>query len=741
MRGKRTLGRKILLSMLVVVLGVLIAAAVVFGLTIRNISRTQVQNARELNSVTGIKSSSSISDITKKRLLELAIEKADNADGRFSEFEHAVRIVADNAAQIYSEPEAYLPRTVELPDPAKDGSLSLQVLYSAQTDPADPAVVQELGLIGNIGDTLISVNRNQESIASIYVATETGLMVQADYISAAKYDASGQLMPLEAKERPWYIGAAESLAPYFTPVTRDVHTPRLAIMCGVPVVADGELRGVAGAGMYLDDMEDLVQSVDLGSGGSACIINRSGQVLFSTMEDGILAAGVEGVDLRESEDEDLASMIKLAVGGRTGIIIRDINGIPCYVSFAPLRTVGWALLLILPQSEVDAPTVELLASLSLLSDRALEDANGHIRQATYLLAGLFLAAALIAAAIAVILSRQVVKPIHALTEEVRSLEGDNLDFHWDMKSGDETQLLADAFESLTLRMKNYISDIQTITAERERIGVELTLAQRIQEAMLPRSFPAFPGRTDFDIYASMDPAREVGGDFYDYFLLDDDHLYLAIADVSGKGIPASLFMMISKTVLASYARESRSPAEILRMTNESICANNPEDMFVTVWAGILELSTGRLTAASAGHEFPAVMHPGGGFELLRDRHGFVIGGFEGSRYTEYELQLEPGSRIFVYTDGLPEAQDAGDEPAMFGTERMLEALNTDPQAGPEQILNHVSSAVDLFVQGAEQFDDLTMLCLEYSGPAGGMQADEAIDDEESGVSQTDAGAE
>ncbi len=244
---------------------------------------------------------------------------------------------------------------------------------------------------------------------------------------------------------------------------------------------------------------------------------------------------------------------------------------------------------------------------------------------------------------------------------------------------------------------------------------ELRTATQIQESMLPRIFPPYPERNEFDLYASMDPAREVGGDFYDFFLVDDDHLCLVMADVSGKGVPAALFMMASKILLANNAKAGKSPAQILADSNRAICANNPEEMFVTVWLGILEISTGKLTAANAGHEYPALRRADGSFELYRDKHGLVIGAMDFAKYKEYELQLLPGDKLFVYTDGVPEATDAQNE--LFGTERMLGALNEAAGEAPEQLLKTVRRAVDGFVQGAEQFDDLTMLCLEYKGGA------------------------
>ena len=258
-------------------------------------------------------------------------------------------------------------------------------------------------------------------------------------------------------------------------------------------------------------------------------------------------------------------------------------------------------------------------------------------------------------------------------------------------------------------MTQHDKDVETA-----RISTELNLATRIQADMVPNIYPAFPDRREFDVYATMDPAKEVGGDFYDFFLVDDDHLCLVMADVSGKGVPAALFMMASKIILANNAMIGKSPAQILTDTNAAICSHNREEMFVTVWLGILEISTGKLIAANAGHEYPVIKHGDGSFELLRDKHGFVIGGMAGMKYKEYELTLEPGSKLFLYTDGVPEATDA--ENNMFGADRMLEALNEEKDGTTVDILKHVRASVDGFVNGAEQFDDLTMLCMEYRGP-------------------------
>ena len=340
--------------------------------------------------------------------------------------------------------------------------------------------------------------------------------------------------------------------------------------------------------------------------------------------------------------------------------------------------------------------------------------RSYVRKTALALAGLVL---LVVIGQSIFLHKTLLRPLKMISDEALRFSGENVKapkkLSETIRNKDEIGKLASSIDQMEEQIQDYVEDLTRVTAEKERISTELGLATRIQADMLPNMFPAFPDRSEFDIYAVMDPAREVGGDFYDFFLIDDDHLCALIADVSGKGIPAALFMMATKIILANNAMAGKSPAQILTDTNAAICPNNKEQMFVTVWLGILEISSGRLTAANAGHEYPAIRHADGSFELLMDKHSFVIGGMEGIRYQNYELGLQPGDKLFLYTDGVPEATDKDFK--LFGTARMLTALNEAPGAAPEMILDRVRRAVDGFVDKAEQFDDMTMLCLEYKG--------------------------
>ena len=254
-------------------------------------------------------------------------------------------------------------------------------------------------------------------------------------------------------------------------------------------------------------------------------------------------------------------------------------------------------------------------------------------------------------------------------------------------------------------------------AEREKTinstEMELNVATRIQSDMLPNTFPFLPDRTEFDLFASMTPAKEVGGDFYDFFMVDDDRLALVIADVSGKGIPAALFMMASKILIKNCVMTGKSPGEVLRTINNQICENNQEEMFVTVWLGILNLSDGTLVSANAGHEYPLLKTPDGDFELVKSKHSFVVGGMKGLKYRETELKLEPGAKLFLYTDGVPEAETKGEK--QYGYDRFLAVVNRHKNGTPKELLASVETDVKDFVQEYPQFDDLTMLCVHYIG--------------------------
>ena len=319
------------------------------------------------------------------------------------------------------------------------------------------------------------------------------------------------------------------------------------------------------------------------------------------------------------------------------------------------------------------------------------------------------------------LKKTVVEPINAITEASRRYTADKKAgvqntahfTHLEVHTGDEIENLALTVKDMERDLQDHEQNLTRIAAEKQRISTELALANKIQADMLPNIFPAFPDRDEFNIYASMTPAKEVGGDFYDFFFIDHDRLAMVIADVSGKGIPAAMFMVMAKGIIETQCMSGKTPAEILADVNKMICAKNHEKMFVTVWLGILDLRSGELTAANAGHEYPVIKEPDSDFEVMHDKHGFVIGGFKRMKYEDYIIKMKPGSKLFVFTDGVTEATDADDR--LFGVERTVLSLNKAKNASPQTLLETVDADVREFAGDAEQFDDLTMMCVEYYG--------------------------
>lgn len=317
------------------------------------------------------------------------------------------------------------------------------------------------------------------------------------------------------------------------------------------------------------------------------------------------------------------------------------------------------------------------------------------------------------------LNKQIVSPVNkmakAATEFVSAREGESgatTIAALDIETHDELQQLCDSLKQMEMDINYYIENLTAVTAEKERIGAELNVATQIQLSMLPCIFPPFPDRDELDIYATMTPAKEVGGDFYDFFMVDDRHLAIVMADVSGKGVPAALFMVIGKTLIKDHTQPGRDLGEVFTEVNNILCESNDNGMFITAFEGVLDLETGEFRYVNAGHEMPFIYRKDGGYEAYKTRPGFVLAGMENIRYKEQMIQLDEGDRIFQYTDGVTEATDKDNQ--LYGMERLHTVLNEKClDKNPKQTLELVKEDIDAFVGDNDQFDDITMLCLDF----------------------------
>ena len=391
------------------------------------------------------------------------------------------------------------------------------------------------------------------------------------------------------------------------------------------------------------------------------------------------------------------------------VITEPESGFPAYITNTP--EYGWLI-------SAGAPIFDKSGSVIAYSfvDMSMNDIKKAQQDFTFFLLGVMIVLAFIIGVIFIhIIRKMIIRPINKLSKAAITYVGNESDNSFgdlNINTGDEIENLANAMKQMEADIKEYIYHLTKVTAEKERIGAELNVATQIQGDMLPRIFPTFSDKTEYELFASMDPAKEVGGDFYDFFIIDEDHLGLVVADVSGKGVPAALFMVIAKTLIKNRAMMGGSPSEVLAYANEQLCEGNDAELFVTVWFAILDIKTGKGVAANAGHEHPAILRAGGDFELSIYKHSVAVATMEGVRFREHEFELHHGDTLFCYTDGVTEATDAGNN--LFGNDRLIDALNKYKDESAENICKGVKKSIDEFVGEAPQFDDITMLCFRYN---------------------------
>ena len=685
-----------------------------------------VYQSKELSTIvrdTGEKQVSAITAITDETMhTVVSTNMANDTELQASQFDSTFRvlrsevsILRDFAELILADPSAYDSVRLSAPDPAKEGEAAAQLIYESEELESDRAAVSSAGLMGNMAGMMESMFNTFDEIDSCYVATAEGAFIIVDDNSAGKFDSAGNLIHIPARERPWYKGAAERGDLYFSDVQNDIFTGRIGIDCSVPVYGpDGRLAAVIGADLFLDT---LAETVDASTeyGGMMFIVNQDGHVIFSPEKEGIFAVSENGEDLRQ-EGGELASFISEAFQKKTDVRLVNVSGTSYYMAGCPLETVGWTAVSAVDKTLIDQPSQMISEQYRNISADASKAYAEKISSSRKWSIGTILTLFVLGIISTLILGKRIVRPLTRMTKEIGSLGGDHLQFRMKdiYKTNDEIEVLAESFADLSAKTLRYVEEVKNVTAEKERIGAEMNMATDIQASQLPSTFPPYPEREEFSIYASMQPAKEVGGDFYDFFLIDSEHLGMVMADVSGKGVPAALFMMIAKILIKNRLQSGESPGAALENVNRQLNEGNSADMFVTVWCAVLDLATGQGVAANAGHEHPAVRRKNGEYELIRYRHSPAVAMIDDVPFREHGFRLNPGDSLFVYTDGVPEATNKDLE--LFGTDRMLDALNTEPDATPEKTVFNVMKGINAFVAGNQQFDDITMLALTYNGP-------------------------
>ena len=467
----------------------------------------------------------------------------------------------------------------------------------------------------------------------------------------------------------------------------------------------------------LDKISDIVLTTKISSEGFSFVVDHEGHLILSQKKDGLLSTSsiAEETDLRTSPNKDIAVMAKHMLQEEEGSYRITLDGITYNVTFSPIRTVNWSFAVAVNEDITKQVLERNRELIRAETQEQVEDISARIFQTMLLMVAAIIIIIAVIGFFGQKLSKKLTEPILELSSKVRKISGGNLDEKIDIHTGDEIEHLATCFNAMTSELKNYMENLTKVTAEKEKISTELNVATSIQQSMLPHDFNF--GRADFEIYATMHAAKSVGGDFYDFYLLDENHLMITIADVSGKGVPAALFMMRGKTILKNFAMTMSSPddlAAVMTLANNQLCQGNDEMMFITVFMALLDTKTGNLIYVNGGHNPPLVYNSQEKiFSYLSVKENCVLGMMEEIDFEQQEITLNHGDIIYLYTDGVTEAMDENNN--QYGEKRLENFLNKiDVQISLEEILKEVHKDLSVHVGAAEQSDDITMLAVRFN---------------------------
>ena len=716
---KKSIASKLLKAFLLVCIVSLGISGIVTVISLLNIRRITLENSSTIGNTAADSSGESLRDQTIHNLTELVRVKSDVINLELLKAVNSVEIMKAYAERIYRNPGDFRPRPFPNFHQAAPDELRLHWFFDAgvignpQNNEADlrvRGILEQTNLLGNMELISQMLRDSNPNISTIFFANEYGLNIQYD-TDAARKASLMSTFKFVSHSRPWYIFPRDQNAFYISDAYHDSAGRGLCLTMSAPFFqTSGDFAGVVGLDIGIADLDVNVRQTVAGRSGYAVLVNNHAG------EGGQESRMISAPGLSGDNDNDLAAFF----GDRAGEVLSQMRFSPSgqdrssvgVIVWAPVSLTNWQLAYIVPEDDIFAPALSLHQKIIEMTGIAIGQVDMTIIMAMIISVLLLLLLAFLTLWAARVVSGRITQPITVLSERIKKTGGGDLDYRSEIKTGDEIEELDLSFERMTGELKNYITSLNQVTAEKERIGAELNVATKIQASMLPRIFPPFPNRDEFDLYGSMLPAKEVGGDFYDFFLIDEDTLAILIADVSGKGVPAALFMVIAKTLIKNNAQHGFSPKEVFETVNSLLCANNEEGMFVTAFMGYLDIPSGTFTCVNAGHN-PPLIKQGDKFEWLKIKRGLVLAGMEDMFYREEQITLKPGDMIFLYTDGVTEAVNKKSE--LFTDPRLIEIANKYKSAALKDFVHVVKEEIDLFAEGADQADDITMLMMQYKG--------------------------
>ncbi len=716
--------RQVLFLVLVCGLSTFLATLMLFGYSLYGLQEVLEMEGRDIEEVVAESVSDSVGKHTRAWLRTTAENEAAHMGRELAVNSDDVEFLADSMTMLMQSRDKYGMRQIVNARDMEDIAAGTPYLhYSPQlaAEGVDGELAAEIGQAANFVDVLIPLSKTYWGYRSVFVvASRKGYSICVDNIPGEPGQSiypspearTAFLERYDARQRPWYQMAQAKGTCTYTDVFL-AEEGYLGMGCAAPYYDENGFAGVVGINGSIEDLQHRVRQVSIGRTGISFCLDGNGRVVLSSVGEGVLAPGLQGADLRENPEPTLAEAARRMTAGENDVVKVLVDGQEYYLAFAPLQNAGWSFGTLIGQDEVLAPAQEVAS----LVQEEMKDFYEILGQTFAGGAGkallLLLPLALAAFFTSGVLADRLVRPIRALTKGVQEIAAGNLDKKLEIHTGNEVEELAACFNEMTEELKEHVQRLSQAAAKEERVRTELEVAARIQAGLLPAPLTPAVQAGKFSLSAFMQPAKEVGGDLYDFYFLDEDLLVVTVADVSDKGVPAALFMVMTKTLLKDQVlrrRNEKDLAQAVAEANDALVQSNTTFMFVTAFIGILNLSTGKFIYVNAGHNPPLLCRRDRA-EYLPKAQNPILGVRGGMAFAAETLVLQPGDSLFLYTDGVTEARDEAKE--FFGEQRLQEILSATAGQGAEKQMETVLEKLFAFVGEANQSDDITMLALAY----------------------------
>ena len=655
----------------------------------------------------------------QKRISLLAREQAKVVYSQLKRLEDRTRLLSVWVSDILDHPNDYPQKQVSFPRAENAGIVTAQLELASNAD--YDALKDTIGRVANASPFMVRLSEYTGEGTVVSLGDEGGFYISADTESDKHLTPEGRPLPFDPRTRPWYKRAKEAGDAVFTDIYKDQYSGQIRLGCAAPYYRNKKFSGVAVIAFYLSALGGAEALGDDETkvlyGNDTCfIVDGKGNLLFLKDDSHIFSDMKVGQsNLLEGKNDWLNETVKAMISKEEGIRTVSINGKEYFIAFSPIPEVGWSSAVALDAKAITATEEAARQDVLSIAKNNVEDMDRFITRLILFMLAAIIISILVFRKIGYGLGSRFAKPIVELSDGVRDIAGGNLDKKLSITTGDEIEHLANSFNSMTDELKTYIEDLSRVTAEKERVAAELNVAREIQLGAIPQDF--LTDHKEFQIFAGMDAAKAVGGDFYDFYMPDENHLVVTIADVSGKGVPAALYMMRAKTTLKNLMLASNSSddiAAVMTKANQELCRENEAMMFVTVFFARLDLTTGELIYVNGGHNPPLVRKDGEFRYLVQKNKHRMLGADEDATYQSHRLTLRHNDMLFLYTDGVTEAMNK--ENNLYTVERLQATLNRiSIDASAQEILAEVRKDVYAHADGAEQSDDVTMLGVRFFG--------------------------